>query len=398
MAETEKFLSFIPGPNGTPASEFGYTPVKDSSTLKLPASDCDIRLLRTRPEVVTALTDPRFSLAETNGTHAVTGVVFQGDKGLLRMDPPDVTSVRRDIGRSMSEKSIEKWNEPLTVAAKNLAKKIAASDEPVDLNESFSMPFLTAAIATTLGITTERAENLFALADRTLAIVKKPEDKTDCRAAWGELYDFCGDLITEKRAEPDGSVISHVVSALDKKGMNDDDILQATATIVNGFPTPLPVLTVSAIELMNRPETVAELHENPDKWPDAVSELLRYRAHFVTPAPRLAMEDVTIGDTHIKAGEVVLPSLHAAANDPSRTENPDTFDIDQKASRRIIFGAGPHFCPGAALTNQWVEIGLKELFKAAPNLHLTVPEVDLNWQEGALSFPSEVPVLPKKTL
>jgi len=62
--------------------------------------------------------------------------------------------------------------------------------------------------------------------------------------------------------------------------------------------------------------------------------------------PRIALEDIRIGDVEIAAGQVVLPSLTAAAHDPKRVKCPGEVDILQAAPRKIVFGAGSHLCPG----------------------------------------------------
>jgi hypothetical protein len=52
--------------------------------------------------------------------------------------------------------------------------------------------------------------------------------------------------------------------------------------------------------------------------------------------------------------------------------------------RNIAFGAGPHFCPGAALTQVWLASALAEFFQRFPGAHLAG---SLDWQPGTLSVP-----------
>jgi cytochrome P450 len=73
---------------------------------------------------------------------------------------------------------------------------------------------------------------------------------------------------------------------------------------------------------------------------------------------------------------VVLPSLIAAAHDLSRP-----------APCNIAFGAGPHFCPGAALTRLWLACALAGFFEAFPKAGLAGR---LEWQPGTLSVPREI--------
>jgi cytochrome P450 len=72
----------------------------------------------------------------------------------------------------------------------------------------------------------------------------------------------------------------------------------------------------------------------------------------------------------------VLPSLVAAAHDPSGPP-----------PRNIAFGAGPHFCPGAALTRLWLATALGIFFETFPAARLAG---SLEWQPGTLSMPREI--------
>jgi cytochrome P450 len=162
---------------------------------------------------------------------------------------------------------------------------------------------------------------------------------------------------------------------------------------VVGLGTPTSVLAVTALELTTRPEVVAACLASPARWPATVNELMRYRANFALALPRVALTDVRLNESCVVAkGQVVVPSLLAAAHDPARTARPAEFDPHQDAARNIVFGAGPHLCPGAALGRQWLVVGLHRLFARFSDLRLTVPAADLRWQDGTLPVPADIPV------
>ena len=52
-----------------------------------------------------------------------------------------------------------------------------------------------------------------------------------------------------------------------------------------------------------------------------------------------------------------------------------------------MFGAGPHFCPGAGLTRVWLSAALAAFFAAYPAAQLAGR---LDWQPGTLSVPREI--------
>ena len=64
--------------------------------------------------------------------------------------------------------------------------------------------------------------------------------------------------------------------------------------------------------------------------------------------------------------------LFGSANrDEDVFEHAAAFDITRNTSKAVSFGAGPHFCAGAAASRSLIaEVALPMLFKALPDLRL----------------------------
>jgi cytochrome P450 len=375
-------LSFRSQLDGSPSPDLAYNRDVPVCPMRLPATGEEVLVLRTRETVVAALSSRNFSVqAVDQDRYATTGSAFRSDQDLLRLDPPETTSFRRPLGASLSETRIDRWRPQLTRDAGRLAADLTLGYAVIDLTTDYNEPFIARAVTSTLGVPKEEWPYLQWLSDTTLGSVNSMEDKEGITAAWEESYDYCRSLADVKRAEPDGSIFADMVASLDAAGKSREAVVHAAATLLVGFPSPLPV------ELLQRPEAVAACIENPALWGPTVKELLRYKAHFAAAIPRIALRDVQIGDVHISKGQVVLPSFTAAALDPEKTAHPHEFDIEQEASRNIAFGTGAHLCPGAALSRQWLEVGLQELFTAYPKLKLGVPADTIRWISGGLSVP-----------
>lgn len=54
-------------------------------------------------------------------------------------------------------------------------------------------------------------------------------------------------------------------------------------------------------------------------------------------------------------------------------ETADRFDITRPPKRHVMFGHGPHICPGAHLARLEAEIALPALFARFPNLAMAAP-------------------------
>jgi cytochrome P450 len=106
--------------------------------------------------------------------------------------------------------------------------------------------------------------------------------------------------------------------------------------------------------------------------PSAVEELLRYDS----PARRvlrIALDDAIVDGKQVRAGEQVIAMLDAANHDPTVFASPDTLDITRDARRHVAFGAGAHYCLGAALARAEAQIALAALI-ALPDIELAIDE------------------------
>jgi mycocyclosin synthase len=293
----------------------------------------------------------------------------------------------------LSEQNIAPWRQEVEEVADDLINKLLDGYQPPDLNKRYFEPFIVKAVALSAGITEDESDKLYGFSNRVLVRVESADDRARICAAWSELYEYGSELIDRKLDCPDGRLLSKIFTEFKKTHLCHDEIVAASGTILAGFYTPFGALSVCAVELFRHPDVVEACQNDPRLWERTVEELMRYKAHFNFFLPRIATEDVTLGEVNIRAGQVVLPSVHAAATDPNSFTRPNVFNIDRNQARcNIVFGAGPHFCPGAALSRQWLQVGLERLFTTLPGLRLAKPYSELQWQPGSISMPHEVPV------
>lgn len=92
----------------------------------------------------------------------------------------------------------------------------------------------------------------------------------------------------------------------------------------------------------------------------AVEEILRIDDPFVSNRRR-ATRDVELGGVGIPADARVLLNWTAANRDPSVFDDPDRFDPAAHAGSNLVFGVGPHVCPGRALTLMELRVITEEL-------------------------------------
>ena len=121
---------------------------------------------------------------------------------------------------------------------------------------------------------------------------------------------------------------------------------------------------------------------------------MRYSRLLSAILPRIATQDVLLGETTIREGEVVVPLITVANRDPDAFPEPHRFDVTRTGpAPHLAFGHGPHYCLGAALAHLELQIALGSLLDRFPALAPAVELTDLPWKAGlAIRSLSALPV------
>lgn len=94
----------------------------------------------------------------------------------------------------------------------------------------------------------------------------------------------------------------------------------------------------------------------------AIEEILRIDDPFVSNRRRTTRE-VELGGEVIPAGERVVLNWTSANRDPRVFASPDAFDPGAHGPDNLVFGVGPHVCPGRTLTVMELRVFTEELLR-----------------------------------
>ncbi|MCO5315669.1 MAG: cytochrome P450 [Solirubrobacterales bacterium] len=100
-----------------------------------------------------------------------------------------------------------------------------------------------------------------------------------------------------------------------------------------------------------------------------IDEILRIDDPF-TFNKRITTTGVEVGGELIPAGERVLLNWTRANRDPEAIGDPDAFRPRENASRNVVYGIGPHVCPGRALSTLELRVMIEELLAATEGIEL----------------------------
>lgn len=297
---------------------------------------------------------------------------------MLTADPPTHTRLRKLVSMAFTRRQVERLTPNIEELCANLldtaAKQLAETGE-ADLMASFAYPLPITIICDLLGI--------------------PPESRTDFRGWIGPLLiggvgtfeayadsarrmlAFTRALIEEKRHTPADDLLTALIEARDGSDRLTEDELTSMVFLlfVAGHDTTVSLIANGALALYTHPDQLAALRADPDRWPAAVEELLRFDSPVQVAIPAKTAEPVEIAGTTIPADEHVIVSLLATNRDPARFPEADTLDLTRTDGAHLAFGHGIHHCVGAPLARLEGRIALRALTDRFPTLELaTTPD------------------------
>ncbi|GAA2518109.1 cytochrome P450 [Streptomyces longisporus] len=340
------------------------------------------------------LEDPRFSLKDTSAP----GVPRQYALTI----PPEVVNnmgnitgagLRKAVLKALNPKSpgLVEW---LRSYADELVEGLVREGAPVDLRGGFADPYSAGMHCRILGIPQADAPALMRSLD--IAFMNSACPVTGARLNWDRDIAY----MTERLDDPATTGLMAELAALrtdpDYAHLTDEMLATVGVTMFGaGVISTSGFLTMALVSLIQHPELQEELVADPGKIPAAVDELLRINLSIGDGLPRLATEDVLLGDVRVAAGELVLVLVEGANFDPSAFPDPHTVDLTRaNATAHLSFGGGSHYCPATALGRKHAEIALERLLERMPRLRLAVPIEQLVWRTGFMKrIPERLPAM-----
>jgi pentalenic acid synthase len=200
-----------------------------------------------------------------------------------------------------------------------------------------------------------------------------------------QLEDYFDELIDhkQKQPEPGDGVLDELVHRQLRDGELTREQLIALAIIllVAGHETTANMISLGTYTLLQHPDRLAELRTDPALIPDAVEELMRMLS-IADGLLRMALEDIEVAGTTIRAGDGVVFSTSVINRDEDVYVDPDTLDWHRPARHHVAFGFGIHQCLGQNLARAELEIALRTLFDRLPALRLAAPTDEIPFKPG----------------
>lgn len=277
-------------------------------------------------------------------------------KSLIHVDDPFHGKLRRMTSDWFKPASIRRMNDQLEALSLEAIAKLQKFGGRCDFARDIALAYPLQVILGLLGLPEEDygrmlklTQELFGAEDPDLQ--RDAESGEDAGDVIADFNRYFTQLTEDRRANPTGDLASLIAN-----GRIDDEPLPPLETFgyytivaTAGHDTTSAAMAGGMEALIENPDQLERLRQEPDLMPNAVEEMIRWTSpvrHFM----RTAQEDTEILGQEIRKGDWLYLSYKGANLDPKVFENPLRFDIARKdASRQVAFGIGVHFCLGATL-------------------------------------------------
>lgn len=292
---------------------------------------------------------------------------------MLRVDPPDHTRLRSLVNRAFTPRAVE----ALRPRVEEIVEQLLDAAEPagrMDVIRDLAYPLPVIVIAEMLGIPPADRDRFKAWSEavaRSVDLVGSPEVERRSREASRELWSYFQAIAAERRSQPREDLLSALLAAEQQGDKLSTDEVFATCELllVAGNETTTNLIGNGLLALMQNPEQLTMLRQDPALIPNAVEELLRFDSP-VQATSRIALEDIEFRGRHFRKGQQAILLLGAANRDPNQFSDPDALDVRRTEVRHMSFGHGMHFCLGSPLARLEAPIALAALLRRFPELRL----------------------------
>jgi hypothetical protein len=333
-------------------------------------------------DVIALLRDPNFSSAREIGDLQQPGVPEKFQKlgqmlshMMLQKDDPDHSRLRGLVNKAFTPRVVERIRPRVeTIVDHLLGVVMTRGQRKMDVIRDLATPLPVIVIAELLGVPT-RDQGRFKKWSDDIAVVLdgsvRDAGLPDAAQSALELGEYLRDVVRQRRREPREDLISAMIAARDEADALSDDELVANCILIllAGHETTTNLIGNGALALLQNPDQMKLLREDPSLAPRAVEEALRYDPPIQLTS-REPIEDVVFRGFHFAKGHELDLMFGAANRDPATFENPDRFDIRRNTAGHLSFGHGAHFCLGANLARLEGEIAFRALATRMPRLVL----------------------------
>ena len=294
---------------------------------------------------------------------------------IINMDPPQHQKVRRIVRNAFTPKRVESYAPKFREHAKRIVDAVV-SKGACEFVEEVAAELPLIGILELLGVPLKDRKQFFDWTN-TMIFADDPDmsiSELEGQLASLEVIQYAMNLAEKHRESPMDNITGALLDAELEGGPISQDIFgwMFILILVGGNESTRTVIAQGMRLLMEHPDQLQYLVDNPDKISNACEEILRYNTAFISMR-RTATEDTELAGQQIKKGDKVILHYHTANHDEAVFGDTATsFDVTRAERMPDLynqlrsFGIGQHFCIGTHLARLELNIMFEEII---PRLH-----------------------------
>ncbi|MGE5227883.1 MAG: cytochrome P450 [Planctomycetaceae bacterium] len=325
-------------------------------------------------------------------------------RSMLETDPPRHTELRKICSKRFSARAVGVFEDWIREVARSVLDHNLVVDEPFDFVPAISRELPIRFLCSIFTVPQEDAPQLISWGDQMIAN-QDPDlsalvvDQHDTEAyrllpfrspTALEVFAYADRQRDLRLTEPADDVIQALVTAQSEGVLSEQDYHNYFGVLmIAGNETTRHTISSAMLALLQHPEQLRLLQEEPERIPVAVEEMLRW-ATPVMHFRRTATRDVELRGQPIHEGDKVVTWYVSANRDEEVFPYPYQFDVTRQPNDHVTFGpGGPHFCLGAHLARLETKILFQELLPRIASIELAgePKRIRSNFVNGLKSLP-----------
>jgi cytochrome P450 len=303
-------------------------------------------------------------------------------RNLLTSEGEDHMTLRRVVSRWFTPRSVDRLRERVRgLVESRVAPVTAAGGGEFMAEVARHLP--GPVFCWMIGASGDQGDDLYALSERLQpAFSGDPNLAGGFIAAGKEMKVFVDELTETKRRDPGEDLMSILIAAEDAGDITAADVHSIAFELLGASTDNTANSAGLALHLLaTHPDEWARLRADRSLVPTAVEECARC-APRVRYANQWTPDGARLLDFDIPARSDVWLALIGACYDPVVYPDPYRFDVGRiQAKPQLNFGAGRHFCIGAALARMELQVLLEVLAERWDTVELA-GEAGINLADG----------------
>ena len=240
-----------------------------------------------------------------------------------------------------------------------------------DLLEAFALPLSGECLKSVTGLTNIRYQEMDGwsqgMIDGIANYAGDPAVEARCHAATAGIDAAITDMLPMVRKAPNHSLLSVMIHG----GMPEENVRHnIKLTISGGQNEPRKAIAGCIWALLMHPDEFARVREGRVTWLQVFEEFARWISP-IGMSPRRIAKAATVNGVDFSVDDRVFLMFGPANRDEAHFTNADKFDLTRDTGKSIAFGAGPHFCAGAAASRAMIaDVALPGVFARLKGLQL----------------------------